>query len=176
MGTARVGRYADVLGDLIRSYKYRGREELAPVLGGWLAEVVENAPWFDRMEAIVSVPTHWKHRLTRPLYAADALASIVARRTGLPHLPILGRVRGGPHQIGLNEAAREKNVRGAFAIRRGVTLRNAHLLLIDDVRTTGATINECATVLRRGGAAEVYAAVVVTVGWAHPVEQVLSSI
>ncbi|MGB2985954.1 MAG: phosphoribosyltransferase family protein [Phycisphaerae bacterium] len=152
------------LGQVIRTYKYHGCEELEPVLGGWLAEVVGEAPWLDRIEAIVSVPTHWKHRLGRPLYAADMLASIVARKTGLPHVPILRRVRGGPHQIGLSYTARVENVRGAFAIRRGVALRDARLLLIDDVKTTGATLNECAKALRHAGAAEVYAAVVVTTG------------
>jgi predicted amidophosphoribosyltransferase len=78
-------------------------------------------------------------------------------------LGVLRRVRGGPHQIGLSHSQRVENVRGAFAMARGVTLRGARLLLVDDVMTTGATLNECAKVLRRGGAAEVYAAVVLTV-------------
>lgn len=175
-GTARVGPYAGHLGHLVRSYKYRAREELEPILGDWLAQVVSRASWLDRVEAVVSVPTHWRHRLSRPLYAADALASVVARQTGLPHPPILRRVRAGRHQIGLNVAERARNVRGAFAVRRGVTLHGARLLLIDDVKTTGATINECAKALRRAGAAEVYAAVVVTVLWDRALGQVLSSI
>jgi ComF family protein len=171
-----VGPYAGHLGHLVRSYKYRGREELEPILGDWLAQVVSRASWLDRVEAVVSVPTHWRRRLSRPLYAADALAGVVARRTGLPHLPVLRRVRAGRHQIGLNPAERARNVRGAFAIRRGVTLHDARLLLVDDVKTTGATINECAKMLRDGGAAEVYAAVVVTVHWDGALGQVLSSI
>lgn len=167
-GTVRVGRYADGLGRLIRSYKYHAREELQPLLSGWLADVVTAAEWLDRIEAIVAVPTHWKHRLTRPLYAADALALAVARSTGIPCLPVLRRTRAGPHQIGLSYTERLRNVRGAFAVRRGVTLRDARLLLVDDVLTTGATVNECAKVLRSGGAAEVYVAVLVTVGWGRP--------
>ncbi len=154
-----------LLGRLALSYKYHGRGELGPVLGGWLAEAVARAPWHERVEAMVSVPTHWTRRLRRPLHAADALASIVAGTTGLVRLPILRRVRAGPHQIGLSYEERVRNVRGAFALRREVRLHDARLLLIDDVKTTGATINECAKILRRGGAAEVYAAVVVTAGW-----------
>jgi len=164
------------LGRIVRTYKYKGREELEPILGEWLAEVVGAAPWLHRIEAIITVPTHWRHRLGRPLYAAEALAAIVDKRTGLPLAPVLKRVRGGPHQIGLSHTARAENVRGAFAVRRGVTLKDARVLLIDDVKTTGATINECAKVLRRGGAAEVYAAVVVTVSSDRHTGQVLSSI
>ncbi len=174
--TVRVGAYRGRLAHLIRTYKYRGREELGPVLGGWLAAAVSDAPWLDRVEAIVSVPTYWKHRLTRPFYAAGALASVVAKKTGLPHPPILRRVRGGPHQIGLSYTARQENVRGAFAMRRGVKLRNARLLLIDDVKTTGATIEECAKILRQAGAAEVYAAVVVNVDWRHLKGQAITMI
>ncbi len=175
-GTVRVGPYSEGLGQFIRSYKYRQREELGSALGGWLAETIRDAPWLHRVEAVVAVPTHWRHRLTRPLYAAEALAAIVARRAALPLAPVLMRVRGGPHQIGLSFSARAENVRGAFAIRRGVTLNDARLLLIDDVKTTGATLNECAKVLRRAGAAELYAAVVVTAGWDTPSDQSISSI
>ncbi len=164
------------LGLLLRSYKYHAREELGHTLGGWLADVVSKAPWVDHVEAIVSVPTHWTHRLTRPLYAADAIAAVVARHTGLPHVPVLRRVRGGKHQIGLNFAERVANVRGVFAIRRRVTLHSARLLLIDDVKTTGATLNECARVLREGGAEKIYAAVIVTAGFGQPQKKILPSI
>ena len=63
------------------------------------------------------------------------------------------------------------NIRGAFAMRRGVVAKEARLLLIDDVRTTGATIEECAKILRRSGASEVYAAVVVKARSPHRGEQ-----
>lgn len=170
-GTVRVGPYAESLGQLIRSYKYAGRDQLGPLLGGWLAQRVADAPWLERVEAVVSVPTHWRRRLRRPLHAADALASVVARTRFLPHVPVLRRVRAGPHQVGLSYEQRATNVRGAFALRRGVSLLDARLLLIDDVKTTGATLNECAKILRRGGAAEVYAAVVGTVGGGRPADR-----
>ncbi len=169
--TVRVGPYDQEFGQLIRSYKFGGHEELQPKLGAWLAEVVAIAPWFDQLEAVVSVPTHWRHRLGRPLYAADALAGLVARRTALPHVPVLRRVRAGPHQLGLSHSARQENVRGAFAMAPGTELHGARLLLIDDVKTTGATIHECAKVLRRNGAAAVFAAVIVTADWHEPTDR-----
>ena len=170
-GTVRVGPYDQELGHLIRAYKFNGRGELQPLLSAWLSGAVAGAPWFDRIEAVVSVPTHWRHRFGRPLYAADALAGLVARNTGLPHIPVLRRVRGGPHQLGLSYSARQENVRGAFAMAPGTELHDARLLLIDDVKTTGATLHECAKVLRRNGAAAVFAAVIVTADWHEPMDR-----
>src|SRR3972149_11334438 len=91
-GTVRVGVYRKLLGQLLRAYKYRGREELALWLGEWLAEAIETAPWRDRIEAVVSVPTHWKRRFNRPFHAADALASYIARKVNLPHVSLLRRI------------------------------------------------------------------------------------
>ncbi len=174
--TVRVGIYRTLLSQVLRAYKYEGREELQTLLGGWLAEAIQHTAWRDRIEAVVSVPTHWKRRFRRPFHAADALASHVAGRIGRPNVSVLRRVRAGPHQIGLSPTERTINVRGAFALRKGVTLRDARVLLVDDVKTTGATLEECAKVLRRGGAAEVYAAVVLRVGWTHSKSKVLSLI
>jgi len=159
-GSVRVAPYGGRVGAMVRAYKYQRRYDLEPILGGWLAVVVKGAPWIDRVEAIVSVPTHWRSRLLRPPHAADTLAGCVARELGLPHLQILYRTRPGPRQVGLSHSQRIVNVRGAFALRRGVVLKEARLLIIDDVKTTGATIEECAKVLNKSGASEVYAATV----------------
>ncbi len=161
-GTERVGPYGGVIGDLLRAYKYRGREDLEPLLCEWLADRVAGANWIDRVEAVVAVPTHWRHAIRRRFHAAEVLAGAVARTLDLPKLPLLRRVRAGPHQVGLTLEERKQNVRNAFSLRAGVRMRRARVLLIDDVRTTGATINECARMLRRGGAHEVYAGVVAT--------------
>ena len=175
-GTVRVGPYAPYLARLLRAYKYKSREEFEPILGGWLTEALERAPWRQRVEAIVAVPTHWRRRIHRPFHAAERLAAFLAHQARLPQVRILRRVRAGPHQIGLSYPERARNVLGAFALCSGVKLHNARLLLVDDVRTTGATLDECAKVLRRNGAAEVYAAVVVTVGWRSGQDDLLKTI
>ncbi len=162
--TARVGPYRVALGRLFRGYKFQDRDELGPLLGDWLVEAVGNAHWLERVEAVVSVPTHWIRRLDRKFHAAEVLADHLARDLRLPHVSLLRRTRAGRHQLGLSFAQRAANVRGAFALTPGVTLRGARLLLVDDVRTTGATVEECAKVLRRGGATEVYCAVVLNAG------------
>ncbi|MFQ5413336.1 MAG: ComF family protein [Phycisphaerae bacterium] len=165
VGTVRVGAYGDPLGGLVRDFKYRGRVGHGYALGRWLGASVSAAAWCDEIDVVTSVPTHWRHRLRRPLHAADVLGAQVARLAGLPYVALLRRVRAGPHQVGLSHAERIANVRGAFAMRADVSLRSARVLLVDDVKTTGATINECARVLYAGGAAAVYAAVVLTAGW-----------
>ncbi len=180
--TVRVGPYRDDHGELTRlgamvhSFKYRDRLEIGAAIGGWLADKIEGARWRDRVEAVVAVPTHWRHRLSRSLYAAEVLTSIVARTTGIQEARVLRRVRGGAHQLGLSYTARRENVRGAFGVRPGVKLHGARLLVIDDVKTTGATLEECAKILRKGGADEVYAAVVVKVPWRGPTGHAIWSI
>jgi len=113
--------------------------------------------------------------MQRPMHAADALAELVGRQTGLPYISVLRRVRAGRHQIGLSYLDRKENVKGAFDIRPGVQLHRARLLLIDDVKTTGATLNECAKILRRAGAAEIYAGLAVVVQWDPQTTDVPSS-
>lgn len=164
-GLQGTGSVATCLARVLRAYKYRQRWELEAILSEWLADAILKAPWFPRIEAIVSVPTHWRRRLRRPWHVADRLGRAVAERAELPWLSILKRIKAGPHQIELNYRERIRNVRGAFALRRSVRLDNARLLLIDDVKTTGATLNECARVLRHNGTAEVYGAVALTAGW-----------
>lgn len=161
--TVRVAPYGGLVAELLRAFKYRGRDELETILGAWLIEAVVGTAWLNKVEAIVSVPTHWTRRLTRRRYPASVLADLVARHTGVPRLPLLRRVRGGLHQIGLSYTERLTNIRGAFAVRSGVEVRDTKLLLIDDVMTTGATIEECARTLHRSGAGPIFAAVVVRV-------------
>lgn len=162
-GMACITTYRGAFGDAIKQYKYQGRQELETVLSEWLAESIDSAPWRSEVQAVVPVPTCWRHRIGRPLHASEHLARLVARQTELPYAPVLRRTRGGRHQVGLPYNKRVANIRGAFAVRGDVELHQARLLIVDDVRTTGATINECAKVLLAAGAAAVYAAVAATV-------------
>lgn len=162
-GTVRLGPYRSPVGKYLRSLKFHGREDLARPLACGLADALRRSPWFERVEALTAVPSHWTRRIARPVRASDLIARELAEAVDRPLLPILRRVRGGPHQIGLSYTQRMRNVHGAFALRPGVELENARLLIVDDVMTTGATMEECARVLRRGGAAEVFAAVLARV-------------
>lgn len=165
--TARVGPYEGSLRELLRAYKFHGREGLARLLSRWLSLAIQSHDWLGRIDAVTFVPSHWRHRLAKPLYPARLLAAQAANQLSLPFVPLLRRIHARTHQIGLSYTARQANVRGAFAMAGGVQLSDARLLLIDDVRTTGATLEECARVLREGGASEVFAAVICKADWQH---------
>jgi ComF family protein len=157
---ARLGRHDGRLRDLLLVFKYGGRDELDRSFGRKLADALLATDWLDQVEALVAVPTCW-HRcvLGRP-YVATALARETARAANLPNLTLLRRVKRQRSQIGLTYPQRLKNVRGAFRLARSVKLDKAVICLVDDVATTGATLSECARVLKRAGAAKVYGAVV----------------
>ncbi|MFA4965663.1 MAG: phosphoribosyltransferase family protein, partial [Thermoleophilia bacterium] len=98
------------------------------------------------------VPGHRDHTLERGFNQAELLARGLARRVGVPYAPLLRRVRHGARQSGLDRLARAANVRDAFALREehNRVLRNLkRVVIVDDVYTTGETLNHCAQVLAR---------------------------
>lgn len=153
--------YDGAMRQLLHALKYDGRRRLADGLGALMrercAEVLEGA------DLVVPVPLHWRRRLVRGFNQADDLA----RRLGLPVCHALRRARFTRPQFGLGDRQRRTNVRGAFAPRRrglapgpGADPRRvarACVVLVDDLTTTGATLRECAEVLKELGAREVRA-------------------
>jgi ComF family protein len=163
-GVIRVGAYTGQYAALLRSFKYGGHEELDRFLAGQLAVRVARSEVYEDFDAIVAVPTCWRHRLRRRFHPAEVIARLLANRTGIPLAKSLVRLGGGPHQVGQSKTAREANVRGKFRIAHGRDVRGARLCLVDDVMTTGATVSECARVLKRAGAAYVQVAVLARAG------------
>jgi ComF family protein len=105
------------------------------------------------------VPLHLTRRLRRGFDQAQLMARIFARHTGLPLVPTLRRRRRTAPQSTLHaNDARQRNVRDAFAARR-IDLTDWHIVLIDDVKTSGATLTQCCRLLRNQGAARIDAAV-----------------
>jgi len=107
-------------------------------------------------DLLVPVPLHWT-RLFRCRYNQAAMLALAIRSAGGPESAAdwLVRRRRTPVQGGLEPAARERNVRGAFALKAGRSVTGKRVVVIDDVMTTGATVEECARVLTRAGAASV---------------------
>jgi ComF family protein len=147
------GSYEGVLRELIHLYKY-GR---IPTLARPLADLLASAlPRDERVDAIVPAPLHWWRKWRRGFNQAELLARDLSRRTGTPVVHALRRTRPTSAQAGLSNHARRKNVTAAFAGRRASrTLEGKHVLLIDDVMTTGSTATACAMALKRAGAARV---------------------
>ncbi len=154
VGTAALFEYGGPMADAIGRYKYGARTDLAVRLGRLMADA--SLPWIGSVDVVVPVPLHWRRRLARGFNQASLLARPVARalRAKLC-LSSLRRVRATRSQVGLSGVDRYKNVRGAFRARLRPEVRN--VLLVDDVRTTGATLFECARELHCAGAESVKA-------------------
>jgi ComF family protein len=146
-----VMRYDKHSRGLVLALKHGDRTHLAGALGGWMrragGEVLDGVDW------IVPVPLHWTRLFARRYNQAGLLAHAIRAAGGPPVAPDwLIRRRRTPSQGRLGASARARNVRGAFLLRPGRSVRGKRLVIVDDVLTTGATVEECARVLRRAGA------------------------
>ena len=146
--------YDDGARPLLLAFKHGDRTDAAGALAGWMARA--GADLLRSADLIVPVPLHrwrlWRRRFNQ----AALLAGALSRRAGVPYsVSTLGRVRPTPGQGGLGRGARAANVRGAFRVARPDRVAGRRVLLVDDVLTTGATVNECTRQLRRAGAESV---------------------
>jgi ComF family protein len=136
-------------------FKYGGRQSLARHLGRLMSEMVGGLFDPGQFDLLVPVPLHPSREQARGFNQAALLAEEVGRGWGLlVGYRLLRRVRATEAQSG-GRREREQNVRGAFQVARPDQVEGRRLLLIDDVLTTGATVNECAKALLAAGAAEV---------------------
>jgi ComF family protein len=161
------GSYDTGLRELIHLLKYDRVRPAANVLGSMLAQVIVRIqPAFGTGEIlVVPVPLHSGKLRQRGFNQAELIARAALKRSsaGLrleigPHL--LERTRVTKSQIGLSQRQRRENLRGAFKVREPAKVSGYQILLIDDVFTTGTTVAECARVLRRAGATQVWVATV----------------
>lgn len=148
-----VASYDGVMRRLIHGFKYSDRHCVRRLFGNWLQQA--GGELLSDAEVIVPVPLNRLRLLKRRFNQAAVLSGELGRLTGIEHIPTaLRRVRATPTQVGLTHEQRRQNVRGAFAVGRrelpGITGRR--VLLIDDVITTGATVDACAKALLAAGA------------------------
>jgi ComF family protein len=145
--------YEGVMREAVHLFKYRRRTALGRRLMDRLASSLPALPPSD---GVLPVPLHPSRLREREFNPALLLARILAGREGVPLFPdLLIRTRPTPPQMALHRRERRKNVRHAFAVNANADVSGLRWLLVDDVLTTGATVNECARILKRNGAAEV---------------------
>ncbi|HXF49833.1 MAG TPA: ComF family protein [Verrucomicrobiae bacterium] len=144
--------------ELIHRLKYYGDEPAGKFLGAELGKLVMGFDSRPVWDAIVPVPLHWTRKWSRGFNQSLILAGALSKTTGLPILPALRRIKRTKDQTRLTRNERLANVRGAFRVVRDV--KEKKLLLLDDVTTTGATLEECRRVLGNAGASQISAAVV----------------
>ena len=160
-GAIVLGSYHAGLGDAVLRMKRPSHEALSAAMGRLLAERRREPLLEERADVIVPVPMFWGRRLVRGVNSADILAKCLAKSLGIPvRRDVLVRCRNTLPQARLSALRRFENVRGAFRVRRPQVARDARVVLVDDVLTTGATCSEAAKMLKRAGAASVTVAVV----------------
>ena len=148
------GAYDAELRALIVLLKYNGVRSLAVPLASWLALAAQQCPALLEVDALVPVPLYPARQRARGFNQAELLARQLSRWTKRPmETGWLARIKDTPSQTGLTPAQRVENVRGAFAA--ATKLDTARILLLDDVCTTGATLNACARALKQAGAERV---------------------
>src|SRR5437660_12089510 len=149
-------RYDEVARTLVHALKYQDRTDLAPAMGRWMARAGREL--LDSADMLIPVPLHWRRGWSRRYNQSGALARVIEQQTGAKLVSeALRRVRPTLQQIGLSRPQRASNVQGAFKVsaERQSEIQGRRVVLIDDVLTSGATVDACARALLRAKAASV---------------------
>lgn len=162
-----VGVYEGTLSEAIHIFKYQKKQAIAEHLNAMITDVLLQR--LAGTDIIIPVPLHKKRLNERGFNQSLLIAHYLSKRLCIPlSIDGLQRVRWTRPQIELSKDERLKNVRGAFAIGAGLkpvsTIKDKMVILVDDVYTTGATVNECSKVLRKAGASEVVVFTLARVG------------
>lgn len=161
---AAAGNYDDpVLQNLIHYFKYKSFENLAPILGELLIKYFKLLSFetFKLLNfVIVPIPLHRCRERERGFNQAKLLAEITARHFNLPLIDGLKRIKNNEPQAKMkNSEKRTKNISGCFEIKNPEAIRGKNIILIDDVFTSGATMNEAARILKKNGSGKIIALV-----------------
>ena len=145
--------YSSPVGEAVKNGKSEGRPEHLRTVARIVAEHMPEALKLDPPDVVIPVPLHWRRRLKRGFSAPSSIAHHIARKLKRPVWQgAITRIIDTPKQTGLDEPARRRNVKGAFRAR---AIGGLDILVVDDVFTTGSTMNEIAKVLKQGDALRV---------------------
>ena len=158
-------RYEGLVRELIQRFKYGKDQSLVRLLGNQLVKALEDPRLQGKkFDAIVPVPLHSLKEREREFNQSELLANRLGKKLGIPVRHALKRIRSTAPQAGFDRARRMENLEGAFAFassaakaQKGSWQQDATILLVDDVTTTGTTLDACAAILMEEGAAEVCA-------------------
>ena len=153
-GVIVATKFQGVMKKAIHSLKYDGNQDLAVILSKILEKKLETTR-ISKDFIITSVPLHWRKGNFRGFNQSELLAKLLAKKTGRPYRRLLKRIKPTESQTALGGVSRRENLKGAFKplVEK---IENKRIILVDDVCTTGSTLNECAIQLRKVGAREVW--------------------
>lgn len=151
-----VGPYEGPYRIAIKVLKFMGRKYLAPQMGTMMARIIQAEPRFGKLDLIVPVPISKGSLQTRGFNQTEPLVRQISKELGVKmDRTVIYRVKETPSQTDLLREEREKTLRCAFRVRDKEKIIYKSILLVDDVYTTGSTVNECTRMLLAGGAARV---------------------
>lgn len=131
--------------DLLHAFKYEGKKDIGQLLGVLLASELKSTDWVNQINGIIAVPLHKKKQQQRGFNQAEVFAESLANELNIPHLKdCIVRTKFTTSQTTKSRLNRIENVSGIFSVTRKEALKNKHILLVDDVLTTGATLESCA--------------------------------
>lgn len=149
---------------VIHSFKYQQRYKVALYMGLLMGKELFRQQTFPKIDFIVPLPLHPVRLADRGFNQAEYLCRGISPIIKAPVLPrLIKRVVNTVTQTSLNVKQRKKNVAGAFKVKKGIQIKDKVILLVDDVKTTGATINECACELMKFGPSKIIAATLAVV-------------
>ena len=152
-------RSRGVVRQIIHDFKYARQIHLRLLVTRWLRAALDDARLAGcRFDLIIPVPLHPARQRERGFNQASVLAELLRAEVSIPSKLVLERIRYTTTQTALDRAERMENLHNAFRLRKNADVRGLHVLLIDDVLTTGSTLSECARILKRAGAISVHAA------------------
>jgi predicted amidophosphoribosyltransferase len=159
--TIALGAYEGSLREIVLRMKNAEGDSLSLTMGRLFIEKREGRLAGLEADVVAPIPSHWRRRIVHHTNSAAVLAEVLAGRLRVPLAErLVRRSRYTVRQSDLSPTDRWSNVRRAFSVRAGYHLREAHVLLVDDVLTTGATCSEAARALRQAGAERVTVAVI----------------
>lgn len=148
-----VYEYKDAVRSGIMNYKYKGLYSYGKYFGKIMADYIIDCVIDDmKFDYITAVPLHRKRLSGRGYNQSEIMAKIVAKNIGVEYKTLLERLVNTRALNNLGGEERRKELKGAFSLKKGVSVEGKNILIIDDVFTTGTTINECCKVLKKNKA------------------------
>jgi ComF family protein len=164
-GVIYASRFEAPVAELVHWFKYESMQRIGDFLAEIVLESLEERELPDN-PLVSFVPLHWEKFLKRGFNQSEHLAMIIAKELNIPLVASLTRKRSTKSQMKLKRVKRLENLAGAFKIKNPQAVCGKNVLLVDDVMTTGSTLNECAKVLKSAGANKV-------LGWLWPETKVV---
>lgn len=161
-GIARLGRYDGLLRDMVIRLKESDAIDTLEPLGHLLKSAIIGRFGLDRIDCLVPVPIYWSRRLLRGFNQSALIAKSLNMNIDIVNC--LARTVPTRYQSKLTQNRRIANMADVFALKSNADIKGRTVCLVDDIKTTGATLSECAMILKQAGAHRVYAAVLAVAG------------